>query len=33
MPVKLRWYVNASYAVPVDGKRRIGNVVTLGILE
>ena len=27
---KLFWYVDASYAVHVDGKGRTGNVVTLG---
>jgi hypothetical protein len=30
LPFKLRCYVDASYAVHVDGKGRTGNVVTLG---
>ena len=30
MPFKLHGYVDASYAVHVDGKGRTGNVMTLG---
>jgi len=30
MPLKLNCYVDASYAVHIDGKGRTGNVVTLG---